>query len=51
MGSDTNNMTAKKRGEWKARFGNMAQGNVSNKEEFAERTLKEVDKFNDFKNK
>lgn len=50
VGDNTNNMTDKRRNEWKARFGGMAkESGVKNTEAFAERRLKELDKFHDFK--
>lgn len=50
VGDNTNNMTKKRRNEWKARFGDLAkESGVKNTEAFAERRLKELDKFHDFK--
>lgn len=51
IGSDTNNMTQKRRNEWKARIGEMAGSNVqeSDREQFAEDRLKEIDKLHDFR--
>lgn len=52
IGSDTNNMTSKKRGEWSTRISDMAgESGVKEKEKFAEQRLKELDKYNDFKNR
>ena len=50
IGSDTNNMTTKKRDEWKTRLSDMAgASHVKDKEKFAQSRLREIDKFNDFK--
>lgn len=50
IGSDTNNMTTKKRNEWKTRIGEMAKnGGVKDTDTFAEKRLKEIDKLHDFK--
>ncbi len=52
VNGNTNHMTSKSRNEWKARFADMAgESGVKeeNRKEFAERRLREIDKFYDFK--
>lgn len=50
VGTDTNNMTTKKRDEWKNRFGDMSGvSNEKTKEVVADRTIAQLDQYNKFK--
>lgn len=50
IGSNTNNMTTKKREEWQARLSEMAgNSGVKDKDKFAKKRLEEIDKYHEFK--